>query len=413
MGEARSEPPPHVWDRISETLKDQGLTAGAAPKSAALIRRSRNLRIGYASAAAAILIAALLLFNPRHTDTALVADNLTQTSDNITNQTVIPNTPTNAIATQDNRTDGNTPDGIRAGGKTDTHIIAVIDNEYFRDGPPVPPVLPDVNIESVGRGPDKNAPATTSAAPERQWADRSEIELALQPTGKNRGANGMSLGLYSSNIGSRSSEKIVQSTPYAKVTSSFVAQESSNSAFNTFTQASTPTRLKHRVPLSAGISVTKPLAGRLSLESGITYSYLYSKGESSLSGGAHGIREQHLHYLGIPIGVKYDVFRSRHIDLYASAAGLFEMCAYSKLSTKVTVASGVSGVSESESLNVRGIQPSIGMRVGIEAKLSRTLGIYLEPGLSYYFDTENQPESFRTENPLNFAFSAGLRINFK
>lgn len=248
----------------------------------------------------------------------------------------------------------------------------------------------------------------------KQWADRVEIERALN-AGADKGGDkggGMSLGLYSANIGNSSSEKIVQSTPYAKVHSSFVAQESANAAFSSARQTATPTVLKHRVPLSAGVSVTKRLTGRLSLESGATYSYLSSKGESSLSGGTNSIKKRELHYVGVPIGVKYDMLRNRYVDLYASASGLFEMCVYSR-DTRTMEINGVSGGSESVSLNVRGIQPSVGLRVGVEAKLSRTLGIYLEPGVSYYFESGKQPESYRTENPLNFAFSAGLRINFE
>lgn len=435
MGGARSEPPSQVWERIAETLKKQGITT-VSPESAANVRRSRRLRTGWAAvAAAAALLAAVLILNQQHTDNdkVLVTDNLPEPSDN----TSVP------IVTPDNRADMiASSEGVGASEKAAAGETPVIDDEYYWNHPsPVPPVNPefvrvadkneagtvpntppDTESETLpvertvgqesGIRPETRPASEPVEKPLRQWADRSEIERMLAADKKERRAGGMSMGLYSSNIGSRSTEKVVQSTPYAKTTSSFVAQETVNAAYSSLTRTAESTVLQHRIPLSVGINVTKGLGGRFSLESGVTYSYLYSKGESSISGNANRIKEQHLHYVGIPVGVKYDMFRSRYVDLYASAFGLFEMCVFSKQSWEVAV-NGVSGGSESKSLNVRGIQPSLGMRVGAEAKLSRTFGIYFEPGFSYYFDIQKQPESYRTENPFNFAFSAGLRIKFK
>ena len=54
---------------------------------------------------------------------------------------------------------------------------------------------------------------------------------------------------------------------------------------------------------------------------------------------------------------------------------------------------------------------SVGAGLGVEFRLGRTLGLYLDPGVNYYFPG-NQPRSIRTDKPLMLNFDAGLRFNF-
>ena len=42
--------------------------------------------------------------------------------------------------------------------------------------------------------------------------------------------------------------------------------------------------------------------------------------------------------------------------------------------------------------------------------LSRRLGVYIDPGVRYYFPGQ-QPKSVRTDNPLLVTFEAGLRFD--
>ena len=53
---------------------------------------------------------------------------------------------------------------------------------------------------------------------------------------------------------------------------------------------------------------------------------------------------------------------------------------------------------------------SCGAGVGVEFRLSGKLGLYLDPGVRYYFPN-SQPKSIRTDKPFMFNFDAGLRFS--
>lgn len=58
--------------------------------------------------------------------------------------------------------------------------------------------------------------------------------------------------------------------------------------------------------------------------------------------------------------------------------------------------------------SVHGIQPIASAQLGFDYALNPKLQLYLEPGVVYYFDTD-QPLSIRTKTPLFFNLGLGLR----
>ena len=397
LGDTRVFPPSDMWDRIAATLREEGLTAA---RPAVTIRRPRRLRLGYA-AAAAILVCALV-FGLRQFGPDL-GDGLTLVQDDPVQDPpvdiIIPEQPKDLIAQA-------TPDERRRPFFTisqqsielEKPIIQVEGFEWNEEGP--------VAFAAI----DKTTGADT---PRTQWADRDEIERMLNNAAKTeKSTKRFSMGLYSSNIGNTSSEKMV-TTPTVRTASSLTVTETTNGVFSSAATPSTKTRLEHKMPLSMGLGVTMGLTDRLSLESGATYTYMLSKSENP-SRDINGTTSvsQKLHYVGVPVGVKYDFIRGGRIDVYAGAAALFEMCVSARQTTKVEVGGVVSG-SVSDRLNARGIQSSVGMHAGAEVRLAKRVGLYVEPGMNYYFETDRQPESYRTEHPLNFSLRAGFRIKLK
>ena len=167
------------------------------------------------------------------------------------------------------------------------------------------------------------------------------------------------------------------------------------------------------VPFSVGAGVRFYLADRLSLGAGLDYSLLtrsfsgvYSAdGKTSYKGDiAHRMR-----YLGIPVNVYYDVFRvgeglDSNLKLYVYGGGAAEYCISNKY--------GILSSPDSRIVNdpVKGLQWSVGAGLGVEFKLAEHLGIYVDPGVRYYFNN-GQPKSIRTDKPLMINFEAGLRFN--
>ena len=152
---------------------------------------------------------------------------------------------------------------------------------------------------------------------------------------------------------------------------------------------------KHRQPVSVGFSVRKNLGHGLSVESGLMYTYLYSdlyfgKGNNSV--------EQKLHYLGIPLRVNWNFVDTRKFSVYLSAGGAIEKCVYGKLGD--------------EKQTVGPVQLSVLGALGAQYNLSRRWGLYVEPGISYYFDDGSKVQTIRKERPCSFTLQAGLRLTY-
>lgn len=164
--------------------------------------------------------------------------------------------------------------------------------------------------------------------------------------------------------------------------------------------------VKHSAPLSFGLSVRKELDGRFAIESGLVYTYLYTKFENI---NPHRKAKMHLHYLGIPINLVANIYHTDSWKVYASAGFMVEKGVHSLYKQEnVESGSGVSGSTISG--NIDGVQVSLNMALGIEYKLSKNYSLYFEPKAGYFFDND-QPVSVRTEHPFNIGIAAGIRFD--
>ena len=168
--------------------------------------------------------------------------------------------------------------------------------------------------------------------------------------------------------------------------------------------------LDHKMPVSIGFSLRRYLTDRFSVDAGLLYSYMRS--ESSLSGTNNDYRyRQDLHYLGIPVSFSLDVLQAKLFRVYISGGGMGEVALSAK--GQIDLYSGDSKISaETVHLNAKGIVWSVHGTAGMEYRILRHTGIYLEPGFSYYPENLHQPSSFRTERPFIFDFRLGLRKEF-
>lgn len=153
--------------------------------------------------------------------------------------------------------------------------------------------------------------------------------------------------------------------------------------------------IKHHQPISFGLSVRKGLAKGFSLETGLTYTLLSS--DAKLAGEDQQI-EQKLHYVGIPLRANWNFFDKKLVTLYVSAGGMVEKCVYGKLG--------------SEKETVKPLQFSVSGAVGAQVNATKRLGIYVEPGVAYYFDDGSDMQTIRKENPFNFNIQAGIRLTY-
>ena len=170
----------------------------------------------------------------------------------------------------------------------------------------------------------------------------------------------------------------------------------------------TKTEYDHHLPIRIGLSVAYALTDRLSISSGLTYTRLSSDIKDA-SRESKYIGEQRLHYVGIPVNVSYKVASSRWISLYGTAGVLAEKCV-SGTTDEGYAENNTMKYTNTQDISSKPLQMSVNAGVGIQFDFIDNVGIYAEPGLSYYFDDGSALQTIYKEKPLNFNLNVGVRF---
>ena len=170
---------------------------------------------------------------------------------------------------------------------------------------------------------------------------------------------------------------------------------------------SVKTEYKHRLPVRVGLNVAYRLTDRLSVESGVSYTRLSSDMKDGTKDN-YSSGSQKLDYIGVPLNVKYRAFGYRRLSVYASAGLLTEKCVSGK-TTHEYVISGEKKKHETEDVAAKPWQISVNAALGAQFDVLRNVGVYVEPGVSYYFDDRSPLSTIYKEKPLNFNLNLGVR----
>ena len=152
---------------------------------------------------------------------------------------------------------------------------------------------------------------------------------------------------------------------------------------------------EHHLPIRFGLSVNYQLTPRLALHSGISYTYLYSEFSVPLDKKVN--YDQKLHYLGIPLGITWQLWSANHFRFYVSGGMMLEKC--------------VSGKMDGNSVSQKPWQWSVDAAAGAEYTLTRQVGFYLEPSLGYYFNDGTSLQHYYKEHPWTPSLEFGLRLH--
>ena len=167
-------------------------------------------------------------------------------------------------------------------------------------------------------------------------------------------------------------------------------------------------RAKHRQPIRAGLTLAYRVTDRLSVESGLTYTRLSSDiREGSESHYVAG--EQTLNYVGVPLSAKYRLAQLKKLDVYASAGVLVEQCVTGNTKRDYVV-NREKKLAEREDIGPKPLQVSANAAVGVQYNLTPLVGVYAEPGASYYFDDRSSLQTIYKEKPLNLNINLGVRL---
>jgi opacity protein-like surface antigen len=150
----------------------------------------------------------------------------------------------------------------------------------------------------------------------------------------------------------------------------------------------------HAFPFKAGLSVGIPVAEKLRITTGLEY-ILY---QTRVSYTHSGEKKQAAHYLGIPLRLDWTLASNRWLDVYVGGGVSGDWCLGATLAGKEIPRDGFS-------FSLLGAG-------GVQFNMTRRLGLYVEPEISWTFPSEKRVlETYRSAHPFLFSVATGLRIN--
>lgn len=172
--------------------------------------------------------------------------------------------------------------------------------------------------------------------------------------------------------------------------------------------------MEHSQPVSVGLVVSKSIFDDLSIETGLVYTYLYSKARNTNI--ASKIQEtQQFHYIGVPLNVNYDVISFRNLDVYVSLGGMVEKDFAGKreyMAETVTELNSTGEEQITEKIRQNNYQYSVNAGVGLSYPVYNKLNLYGKVGGSYYFDAENPYNTIYSDKKIMLDLNVGLRYEF-
>lgn len=157
---------------------------------------------------------------------------------------------------------------------------------------------------------------------------------------------------------------------------------------------------KHHQPISVGMQVGFHLLPKLKLSTGLVYTKVSSDFISGVS-DTRTVSTQDLHYIGIPLNLSYSVWEYKGLHTYVTAGG----------EGAVNIKNHTETDGEVKESKRDKMQWSTNASVGIQYDFIPQLGVYVEPGIKYYFDNGSQIENIFKDKKLNFNIQFGLRFN--
>ena len=166
-------------------------------------------------------------------------------------------------------------------------------------------------------------------------------------------------------------------------------------------QKSPQGKAKHHAPVSVGMQIAFGVAPRLSLSTGVVYTRTSSDFYPYAPNNDYNVH-QVLHYVGIPVGLNYELWRSGGFHAYVMAGA--------EAAYNVKNDTDEDGTRKQDAKRDR-VQFSGKASLGAQYDISPSVGLYIEPGAKYYFDNGSDIENTFKDKKLNFNLQFGLRFN--
>lgn len=372
------EPPEGLWESISAKLREMGYNVEPVSQEP-VGKKSVSRRWWWAAAAAVVALGGFFAFHNG------IDSELPQQASVVSQQPVTQQPPSQQLPSQqpeETRPVENKPPAENKPSST-AHLLAselpdtLTEPQQTLDEPlPKEERHHQPQTEKTYQHHNDNYPSsTTIRQPLKRWS------VGVNASG----------GLLAANTSQRTERPNYQTgTAYT-----FIAEIDNYLYYNTDSEL-TEYVSEHHLPIRFGLSVNYRLSPRLALHSGIGYTYLYSKFSVPLHNNIS--YDQKLHYVGIPLGVTWQLWSASHFRFYVSGGAMVEKCVSAQFEDGSTV-------------DKKPWQWSVEAAAGAEYTFTRQLGVYLEPSLGYYFDDGTFLEHYYKEHPLAPSIEFGFRLH--
>ena len=252
--------------------------------------------------------------------------------------------------------------------------------------------------------------------PEKSYAEQNSSSYSFS---KNNDMAGVSMKLYAENLGAgmgninsgsnianRYSDSGVMADPMPGVYPDPSVGGSNDvdylmAAAYKALQKSPQGKAKHHAPVSVGMQLAFGIAPRLSMSTGVVYTRTSSDFYPYAPNNDYNVH-QVLHYVGIPVGLNYELWSSGGFHAYVMAGA--------EAAYNVKNDTDEDGTRKQDAKRDR-VQFSGKASLGAQYDISPSVGLYIEPGAKYYFDNGSDIENTFKDKKLNFNLQFGLRFN--
>lgn len=171
--------------------------------------------------------------------------------------------------------------------------------------------------------------------------------------------------------------------------------------------------VRHHIPFVAGLSFSFRFNSRWSVETGIRYTRLRSDSVSTCKYWNRTSR-QTIHYIGIPVKVRYRLFTAGGFSAYCQAGfGVdFPLKGKRKGVTVETPDYEKPTRTEWQIPLHAPVQWSAEAGIGLEYRFAPHVSIFAEPSFRYWFNPGGEVVTVRQESPASFTIPLGIRFSW-
>ncbi len=408
LNDAEVPAPENLWDSISKQLDAEGKQLQA--QDAQVAKKPRRIAwMPWAAAASVVLIAGVGMWWQLRSNTPSIAmheptphpialtSNKAVTADASAATTPTPTHTDKTLALN------HKPAALSAINKEEAEALSVAEYEALTE-----PVAEASAITEA-----QPAPATTTSTPTTTTSTPTATTQKSQSSTRTMAARSTYAQPRTQHIGTPSRWQVGVGTAgnmnrykssgpiYVNSLSAVNTEYADNEMFRVSPyEQDTKDVTHHDMPISIGFTASYSVTPRIALASGL----VYTLATSSFQHGASMPKEtQTLHYVGIPLNLSYTVWGNSWLRTYIMAGAQADM------NVKATLKAD----GHKSNIDNDRAQFSVTGGAGVQLNVAQQLGVYVEPGVRYYFDNGSAVQTIFKEHPTNFSLQVGLRWNIE